>query len=131
MTVLSDPIPQNDLREFIKAVEARGELARVKDAHWDRELGAVAEVLYRQKVEKSPMLLFDDIPEYPKNYQCLYGMFGSPYRLALVLGMEPTLSNDRKEMLDHFRKQIKKSFKRIEPKMVDSGPVTREHRARQ
>ena len=50
-------------------------------------------------------------------------MFGSPYRLALVLGMEPSLSNDRKEMLDHFRKQIKKSFKRIEPKMVDSGPV--------
>ena len=91
MTVLSDPIPQNDLREFIKAVEAKGELARVKDAHWDRELGAVAEVLYRQKVEKSPMLLFDEIPEYPKNYQCLYGMFGSPYRLALVLGMEPTL----------------------------------------
>ena len=70
------------------------------------------------------MLLFDGIPDYPKDYQCLYGMFGSPYRLALVLGMEPSLSNDRKEMLDHFRKQIKKSFKCIPPTMVDSGPVT-------
>ena len=46
---------QNDLREFITAVEKRGELAHVKNAHWDRELGAVTEVLYRQKVEKAPM----------------------------------------------------------------------------
>ena len=95
---LDNPIPQNDLREFIKAVEAQGELAHVPGAHWDRELGAVAEVLYRQKVEKSPMLLFDSIPDYPNDYQCLYGMFGSPFRLALVLGMEPSLSTDRKEM---------------------------------
>src|SRR5688572_32707685 len=75
---------QNDLREFITAVEKRGELAHVKNAHWDRELGAVTEVLYRQKVEKSPMLLFDDIPDYPRGYRCAYGMFGSPYRLSLV-----------------------------------------------
>src|SRR5262245_66148406 len=76
---------QNDLREFITAVEQRGELAHVKKAHWDRELGAVTEVLYRQKVEKSPMLLFDEIPDYPAGYRCAYGMFGSPYRLSLVL----------------------------------------------
>ena len=98
---------QNDLREFITAVEKRGELAHVKNAHWDRELGAVTEVLYRQKVEKSPMLLFDGIPDYPRGFRCAYGMFGSPYRLSLVLGMEPALSDNRKEMLDHFRKHIK------------------------
>ena len=76
------PTHQNDLREFIAAVEQRGELARVANAHWDKELGAVTEVLYRQKVEKAPMLLFDEIPGYPKGYRCAYGMFGSPYRLA-------------------------------------------------
>src|SRR5262249_56505179 len=76
---------QNDLREFITAVERRGELAHVRSAHWDRELGAVTEVLYRQKVEKAPMLLFDDIPDYPRGYRCAYGMFGSPYPLSLVL----------------------------------------------
>jgi 4-hydroxy-3-polyprenylbenzoate decarboxylase len=46
------PTAQNDLREFIAVVEQRGELARVTDAHWDKEIGAVTEVLYRQKVEK-------------------------------------------------------------------------------
>src|SRR6204780_3588745 len=83
--------PQNDLRTFLAAVEARGELATVRDAHWDKELGAVTEVLYRQKVEKAPMLMFDDIPGYAPGYRCEYGMFGSPYRLGLVLGMEADL----------------------------------------
>jgi UbiD family decarboxylase len=123
LTKDNDAIPQNDLRAFIAACEARGELAHVPGAHWDRELGAVAEVLYRQKVEKSPMLLFDDIPDYPKNYRCLYGMFGSPFRLALALGMEPSLSDNRKDMLDHFRKHIKKGFKRVAPNFVTEGPV--------
>jgi 4-hydroxy-3-polyprenylbenzoate decarboxylase len=114
---------QNDLREFITAVEKRGELAHVRKAHWDRELGAVTEVLYRQKVEKSPLLLFDDIPDYPAGYRCAYGMFGSPYRLSLVLGMEPALSDDRKVMLDHYRNNIKKGFKRVAPRTVADGPV--------
>jgi UbiD family decarboxylase len=114
---------QNDLREFIAAVEKRGELARVNNAHWNRELGAVTEVLYRQKVEKAPMLLFDDIPDYPRGHRCAYGMFGSPFRLATALGMEPTLSDNRKEMLDHFRKHIKKGFKQIAPLTVTDGPV--------
>lgn len=123
MTTIDDAIPQNDLRAFIAAVERRGELAHVRNAHWDKELGAVTEVLYRQKVEKAPMLLFDEIPDYPKGYRCAYGMFGSPFRLALVLGMEPSLSDNRLEMLHHFRKHIKKGFKRIPAKTVKDGPV--------
>jgi len=123
VTTIDDAIPQNDLRSFIAAVERRGELAHVRNAHWDKELGAVTEVLYRQKVEKAPMLLFDEIPDYPKGYRCAYGMFGSPFRLALVLGMEPSLSDNRLEMLHHFRKHIKKGFKRIPAKTVKDGPV--------
>ncbi len=114
---------QNDLRKFIEAMAERGELAPVTKAHWNRELGAVVETLYRQKVEKAPMLVFDEIPDYPKGYRCAYGMFGSPFRLATVLGMEPTLSDNRKEMLDHFRKHIKKGFKQIPPVTVTAGPV--------
>ena len=120
---MNEATVQNDLRQFIKTVEERGELARINNAHWDREIGAVTEVLYRQKVEKSPMVLFDEIPGYPKGRRCAYGMFGSPFRLATVLGMEPVLSDNRKEMLDHFRKHIRKAFKRIPPLTVKEGPV--------
>ena len=123
MKTINEATAQNDLREFIAVVEKRGELARVNNAHWDRELGAVTEVLYRQKVEKAPMLLFDTIPDYPQGYRCAYGMFGSPFRLATALGMAPTLSDNRKEMLDHFRKHIKKGFKQIAPRTVTKGPV--------
>jgi UbiD family decarboxylase len=114
---------QNDLREFIRAVEKRGELASVEAAHWDKEMGAVTEVLYRQKVDKSPMLLFEDIPDYPHGYRTTYGMFGSAYRLALVLGMDTAVSDDRMAMLTDFRKNIKKGFKQVPPRIVTDGPV--------
>lgn len=115
---------QSDLRAFMAAVEEGQELAVVSGAHWDKEMGAVTEVLYRQKVDKSPMLVFDQIPGYPEQNRTLYGMFGSPLRLALALGMKPEASHDRAQMLDDFRKVIKRGFSEIPPKIVDEGPVT-------
>ena len=69
---------QTDLRAFLAAVEEGGEVKHVAGAHWDRELGAVTEVLYREKVDKSPLLLFDEVPGYASGMRCLYGMLGSP-----------------------------------------------------
>ncbi len=123
MLATTNATAQNDLREFIAACEARGELAHVSGAHWDKEMGAVTEVLYRQKVEKAPMLVFDDIPGYAKGYRTAYGMFGSPFRLATVLGMDPALSDDRAEMLNYFRKNIKRAYAQIAPEIVTEGPV--------
>lgn len=123
MIALEKGTAQNDLREFLAACEGRDELAVVKGAHWDKEIGAVTEVLYRQKVEKSPFLVFDEIPGYPKGYRCAYGMFGSPFRLATVLGMDPKVSDDRMAMLHDFRKNIKKAYKQIPPVIVKDGPV--------
>jgi 4-hydroxy-3-polyprenylbenzoate decarboxylase len=123
MLTLENATAQNDLREFIRAADRQGEVAYVDGAHWDKEMGAVTEVLYRQKVEKSPMLVFDDIPGYPKGRRTAYGMFGSPFRLATVLGIDAALSGDRMEMLQHFRKNIKRAYKQIAPVTVDDGPV--------
>jgi len=117
-----DRMVQTDLRAFVDAVAARGEVKNVSGAHWDKEIGAIAEVLYREKVEKSPMLVYDDVPGYPKGMRCLYGMLGSPLRLALAFGFDAGLSGDRQAMLNHFRKRIKE-FKPIAPRMVNGGPV--------
>ena len=113
---------QTDLRAFLAAVEDGGEVKHVAGAHWDRELGAVTEVLYREKVDKSPLLLFDDVPGYGKGMRCLYGMLGSPLRLALGLGIDPANSGDRRTMLDTYRRRIK-SHEPIPPRIVDDGPV--------
>ena len=113
---------QTDLRAFLAAVEEGGEVKHVAGAHWDRELGAVTEVLYREKVDKSPLLLFDEVPGYGKGMRCLYGMLGSPMRLALGLGIDPAQSGDRRTMLDTYRSRIK-SQEPIPPRIVDDGPV--------
>ncbi len=113
---------QTDLRAFLSAVEEGGEVERVAGAHWDRELGAVTEVLYREKVDKSPLLLFDEVPGYARGMRCLYGMLGSPLRLALGLGIDPSQSGDRRTMLDTYRRRIK-SHEPIPPRVVNDGPV--------
>ena len=74
---------QTDLRDFLAAVDEAGQVEHVAGAHWDKEMGAVVEVLYRERVEKSKAGLFDEIPGYPKGGRCLYGMLASPLRLAL------------------------------------------------
>lgn len=116
---------QTDLRDFLAEVEAGGELQKVTDAHWDKEMGAVTEVLYREKVDKSPLLLFDEVPGYPKGFRCLYGMLGSPLRLALGLGLglDGSATGSRREMLDAYREKIKK-HEPIPPRIVNGGPVT-------
>ena len=113
---------QTDLRGFLAAVEEAGEVELVSGAHWDKGMGAVTEVLYREKVEKSPLLLFDEIPEYEKGYRCLYGMLGSPLRLALALGIDPALATDRRAMLDAFRQRMS-AREPVPPKIVKTGPV--------
>ena len=121
---LGPDTPQNDLRTFLSVVEAHGELATISGAHWDKELGAVTEVLYRQKVEKSPMLVFDDIPGYPHGLSLRL----RHVRLAVSAGAgaghgDATLADDRKAQLDYFRKNIKKAYKQIAPTIVADGPV--------
>ena len=113
---------QTDLREFLAAVDAAGQLKKVNDAHWDKEMGAVTEVLYREKVDQAPALLFDEIPGYPKGMRCLYGMLGSPARLALALGMEARVGEDRMSMLDSVRRKMA-NHEPIEPRTVTDGPV--------
>ena len=113
---------QTDLRAFVAAVEAGGELETVAGAHWDKELGAVTEVLYRAKVDASPMLLFDDIPGYAKGWRCAYGMLGSPLRLALALGMDAGIAGDRRALLDAWRGKIARQ-RPVAPRIVNGGPV--------
>ena len=104
---ISNQHVQTDLRDFLAAVEEGGELKTVSGAHWDKEIGAVTEVLYREKVDRSPLLLFDDVPGYQKGFRCLYGMLGSPMRLALGMGLDAEQSGDRRAMLDAYRARIK------------------------
>jgi 4-hydroxy-3-polyprenylbenzoate decarboxylase len=83
--------PLLSLRTFIDDVEAMGELRHVRGAHWDLEIGAVAELSYR--TPGSPALLFDDIEGYAPGLRVLTGSTASPHRLGRTLRLGSDLDD--------------------------------------
>ena len=75
------------LRDWMEQVEKLGELQKVNGAHWDREMGAITQMLTEGGKGKAPAVLFDEVPGYPKGYRTLYGQFSTIRRVALTLGL--------------------------------------------
>lgn len=82
--------PLLSLRTFVEDIGA--ELRTVEGAHWDLELGAIAELSYRQ--ERPPALLFDRIGDYPQGMRVLTGSTGSARRLARTLRLGDVLDDE-------------------------------------
>jgi 4-hydroxy-3-polyprenylbenzoate decarboxylase len=110
-----------DLRDFLSHVESMGELKTISDVHWDKEMGAITEIVYREKPTDSPALLFDKIPGYPKTYRCLYGMLASAKRFGLAIGAG-TGDVSRMDLLMAYRERMKE-VEPIPPRFVNSGSV--------
>jgi len=111
--------PHADLREFIERAEAAGELLRIKGAHWDLEIGALAEIIYHAKSEP-PAILFEGVPGYPKGMRLLSGATNSSKRLAIALGF-PVPCNPL-DVVRAYRDRMK-THRPIPPKTVTNGPV--------
>lgn len=116
------PLAYRDLRDFIRLVDEMKELKIVKGVGWDREMGAMTEMVVRRKGHRAPALLFDEIPGYPKGYRCLYAMLNSPRRFCLSLGISAGESAGTMELLHAYRQRLK-DIRLIPPKPVRDGPV--------
>ncbi|HXQ53346.1 MAG TPA: UbiD family decarboxylase [Stellaceae bacterium] len=112
--------PHADLRDWIARVEAIGELKRVSGAHWNLEMGAVAEMIYQASPDNPPAILFENIPDYPAEYRVLSGMTNSPKRLALTLGLP--LPKHPLDVVRAYRDRMKR-FDLIPNVFVNGGPV--------
>jgi 4-hydroxy-3-polyprenylbenzoate decarboxylase len=112
--------PHVDLRDWMARVDAIGEIKRVQGAHWNLEMGAVAEMIYHARPENPPAILFEDLPGYPKGFRVLSGMTNSPRRLALTLGLD--MPSHPLDVVRAYRDRIKR-FKLIGPTYVPKGPV--------
>ena len=108
-----------DLREWMQQVEELGELRVVRGAHWHLEIGALTEVAYQQP-NGGPMLLFDDIVDYPTGYRVVTNTVGSVNRLASALGLPMGMS--KLEAADAWH-ELYQNLKPIPPLMVDDGPI--------
>ena len=61
-----------DLREWLRGVDAFGELRVVEGADWNQEIGAVAELAAQST--PPPAVLFDKIKDYPAGRRVLTGI---------------------------------------------------------
>jgi 4-hydroxy-3-polyprenylbenzoate decarboxylase len=83
--------PLLSLRTFIEDVARIGELRHVHGAHWDLEIGGIAELSYRRP--KPPALLFDDIVDYPSGHRLLVGSTGTSRRFGRTLRLGDDLDD--------------------------------------
>src|SRR5215467_5761364 len=111
--------PHADIREFLARVEAAGELLRIKGAHWDLEMGTLAEIVYHARSEP-PAILFENVPGYPKGMRLLSGATNSSKRLALALGFP--VPQHPLDVVRAYRDRMK-THRPIPPNVVTSGPV--------
>ena len=108
----------NDLRDWIAALEAEGELKRIKaEVDWDLE---ISEIIRRINKERGPALLFENIKDYGQGWcrKLFAGGLGNRSRLAMMFG----LPKDAKysDMIQLLRKRVKAP---IDPVDVETGPV--------
>src|SRR5262250_1555574 len=109
------------LRDWLEQVDKLGELQKVSGAHWDKEMGAITQMLTEGGRGKAPAILFDEVPGYPKGYRTLYGQFSTIKRVALTLGLP--LEYEHKADIVKAYHRVMTEMKMLKPKMVKTGPI--------
>src|SRR3972149_11776170 len=109
-----------DLRDYLKHVEEMGELKVIPGAHWDLEIGRLAELLFYR--DTSPAALFDEIPGHPKGFRVLVNGIGfsKSKRLGLCLGIPS--QEQAMDLVKTWRKRVRE-LKSLEPRLVSDGPI--------
>ena len=108
----------DDLREFIEKAEEMGECKTIEGAHWDLEMGRIAELSL--SVPDSPLLIFDKVPGYPAGFRVVTNPFTSTRRVALGLGLPLELKG--LDLIRAWRDKLA-AVKPIPPVFVETGPV--------
>jgi len=110
-----------DLREWLDQVEKLGELKVVRGAHWDLEMGGLAEIVAREAKGVAPALLFDEIGGLPRGHRALFGQLDSVRRLALTLGL--SLDQPQRVALVRACRDKLNSMELLPPRHVERGKV--------
>ena len=107
-----------DLREFIEDARGFGELRTIEGAHWDLEIGRIAEMALARA--ESPLLVFDRIEGYPKGYRVVTNPFTSSRRVAFAMGVPLDLTG--LELIRAWKDKLA-AVQPIPPVFVATGPV--------
>ena len=107
--------PIDDLRSYIAALEAHGQLHRVKaEVDWKYELCHVSKV---NEEKQGPALLYENVKGH--SIPVLTSAFTTPERIAIALEQDPGLT-----MCQLSRKWMELTTKQlVKPTFVDKPPV--------
>ena len=107
-----------DLREWIDAADAIGELRTVEGASWERDIGEISEMLIHTL--GAPTVLFDQIPGYPGGQRVLVNCNATRSRLALTLGLPTNI--ERRPLMDEFLR-LTENDRAFEPDVLHDAPL--------
>ncbi|HWO41915.1 MAG TPA: hypothetical protein VNO43_08945, partial [Candidatus Eisenbacteria bacterium] len=79
----------HDLRCWMNAIDAIGQLQRIRHVPWDRDLGGLLEMIL-ERSKHPPALLFEAIPQARQDMRILCSEIDTIERLALAMGTDPT-----------------------------------------
>ncbi len=115
MNARNEVRPIDDLRSYIAALEAQGQLHRVKaEVDWKFELCHVSKV---NEEQKGPALLYENVKDY--RIPVFTSAFTTSERLAISLEQDPSLS-----MCQLSKKWMELTTKKmVKPVTVDNPPV--------
>jgi hypothetical protein len=111
-------LPRQDLRSWLAAMEAAGEVRVVRGAEREREIGGIVDIYQRRM--GNPAVLFDDIPGYPRGHRVLANILTSVRRINLTLGLGDYATE--MDLVRYWRRYMKEA-KTIPPVTVSTGAV--------
>jgi len=110
-----------DLRDLLDKIDSLGLLRTVRSAHWEHEVGAIADLNVKRN---KYTLLFDEIKDSPKGFRLLTGALVDSERFALTLGLPHTLTDmELVKLLKDNLASEQKTQKKYASKFVDSAPL--------
>jgi UbiD family decarboxylase len=111
----------DDLRAWLKDVEALGQLKHVNGASTNLEIGVITEINGQRR---GPALLFDNIPGFQRGFRILTGSTLNAKRLALTLGYRD-IDNDQQliSRLEGKMGEFERTAADYPPQEVSNGPV--------
>jgi 4-hydroxy-3-polyprenylbenzoate decarboxylase len=111
-------VANKDLRDWIKAVEAAGEMTHISGADTAEEIGGIVD-LYQRKMG-NPAVMFDEVPGYRKGFRVLSNIVTSVPRINVALGLPPEASEME---LIHWWRDYMREKPSFEPREVNGGPL--------
>ena len=117
-TSMAAKTSRQDLRSWLEALRATGEVQEIKGAEREREIGGIVDIHMRKM--GNPAVLFDDIPGYPRGHRILANILTSVPRINLTLGLP--IDGSAIELVSYWRKYMQ-AAPSIAPVIIKTGPI--------